>query len=188
MPGIGRIERNCALERLTRRLVALRREKIKQSQRLEHAMYASRLSVGRSPTRAASTARTRGSSETEDARSDAILKLEQFVGRSFEPLRPDRMIGDDIGQLSIDSEALPLSLYAPIEHITNVEFAADLAQIFSSVAIPSVELRAITYNPRLRDKPVMISSVIPSEVAVVLGPPDGPNGSTATVGRDDHCR
>src|SRR5262245_61729496 len=72
----------------------------------------------------------------EDACGDTVLKLEQFVGRSLEPLCPDRTVAAYVNQLATDPQACLLPLYAAIQDVANVEFAGDLTQVLSSVAIP----------------------------------------------------
>src|SRR5258708_4682519 len=92
-----------AFEQLTRRLIALRGEKVKQSHRLEHAVVGVK-ALGRAVTNARRLDRAHARlKRAENACSDTVLKLEQFVSRSLEPLCPDRMVAAHIGQFSIDS-------------------------------------------------------------------------------------
>src|SRR5215469_9775631 len=71
----------------------------------------------------------------EDACCNAVLKLEQLVSRSLEPLRPDRAVANQVHQLAADSQPRFPSLHAAIQNVTNVKFTGDLTQIFSTIAI-----------------------------------------------------
>ena len=67
----------------------------------------------------------------KDACGDTILKLEQIIGRSLEPLCPGRTIGGHVNQFAIDPESCLLPLHGPIEDIADIEIAGDLTQVCS---------------------------------------------------------
>ena len=64
-----------------------------------------------------------------EPRDDLVLHVEEIGDQLIEPLRPEMRAGFGLDQLDIDAHSVSRPLDAALQHIANVQIAADLLQI-----------------------------------------------------------
>ena len=88
-----------------------------------------RIRVRRSVPRAAPRRRPAAFSALGEARDDLVLHVEKIGDRLVEPLGPEMMPALGVDELHVDAHAVSAALDAALEHIANVQFAADLLHV-----------------------------------------------------------
>ena len=76
-----------------------------------------------------------GVERVSQPRDDFVLHVQEIGERLIEALGPEMIAGFGVDQLHIDAHAISAALNAPLQHITNVQLAADLLQIDGSALV-----------------------------------------------------
>src|ERR1700722_10436661 len=64
-----------------------------------------------------------------EPRDDLVLHVEEIGDQLIEALRPEMRAGFGLNQLDIDTHAVSSPLDAALQHIANIQIAADLLEI-----------------------------------------------------------
>ena len=70
-----------------------------------------------------------GVERARQPRDDFVLHVEEIGERLVEPLGPEMIAGFGVDELHVDAHAVSAALNAALEHIADVQLAADLLQI-----------------------------------------------------------
>ena len=91
-----------------------------------------------------------------------VLQREQVVGVMVEPFGPYMHVPFRVDQLRVDPDALSKAPDAAFQEIAYIQFAADPANVGRLVRYTAADVREITTMSGMRDRSVVMSSVIAS--------------------------
>ena len=93
---------------------------------------------------------------------DPVLKIEDVLDRGIDLSAPRCAPLCGLDELGRNSKAGCLPPHASFEQVAHAEFAPDLARVSALPLYTKLELRAMTNSHLIRERPVTMSSTIPS--------------------------